>query len=323
MALNPMAQRPIWRGHLRLALVSCPVALYSARHERNSIRFNMINPKTGNRIKMVTQDAETGEPLSRGETVKGYEFSKNRYVIITDEDMEGVKVESSGMITIEKFVTAESIDPIYYDASYFLAPDGKAGEDVYAVLKEAIERTGRVALSRVVIGQRERTIAVRPMAGGLVAHTLNEQRDLNEAEPLFEHVAHAKSDPEMVQLAVQLSDRQTSEYDPADLEDRYETRLRAMLDAKVQGEEIHEEVPVAPTSNVIDLMAALKKSLGEAPKPAETAPTVKAPAKRAEKAAEEQRKQPGLKLPIEGGGKKVKELAEAAERPSGKTRRRA
>ena len=83
-----MAQRPIWRGHLRLALVSCPVALYSARHERNSIRFNMINPKTGNRIKMVTQDAETGEPLSRGDTVKGYEFSKNRYVIITDEDME-------------------------------------------------------------------------------------------------------------------------------------------------------------------------------------------------------------------------------------------
>src|SRR4051794_39467203 len=223
-----MAQRPIWRGHLRLALVSCPVALYSARHERNSIRFNMINPKTGNRIKMVTQDAETGEPLSRGDTVKGYEFSKNRYVMITDEDMEGVRVESSGMITIEKFVTAESIDPIYYDASYYLAPDGKAGEDVYAVLMEAIEKTGRVALSRVVIGQRERTIALRPMGGGLVAHTLNEQRDLNEAP---QQVLAAKSDPEMVQLAVQLIDRQTSEYDPADLEDRYETRLRAMLDA--------------------------------------------------------------------------------------------
>ena len=164
-----MAQRPIWRGHLRLALVSCPVALFNARHERNAIRFNMLNPATGNRVKMVTQDAETGEPLSRGDTVKGYEFSKGRYVILTDEDIESVKVESSGMMTIEKFVTTGSIDPIYFDASYYLAPDGKAGEDVFAVLREAIEKTGRVALSRVVIGQRERTIALRPMGGGLVA----------------------------------------------------------------------------------------------------------------------------------------------------------
>jgi DNA end-binding protein Ku len=116
------------------------------------------------------------------------------------------------------------------------------------------------------------------MGGGLVAHTLNEQRDLNAAEPLFEHIAHAKSDPEMVQLAVQLIARQTSEYDPADLEDRYETRLRAMLDAKVQGEEVHDEVPVAPASNVVDLMAALRKSLGEPPKAVEAAaPPSKAP----------------------------------------------
>jgi DNA end-binding protein Ku len=318
-----MAQRPIWRGHLRLALVTCPVALYSARHERNSIRFNMINPNTGNRIKMVTQDAETGEPLSRTDTVKGYEFSKNRYVIITDEDMESVKVESSGMMTIDKFVTAESIDPIYYDASYYLAPDGKAGEDVYAVLREAIEKTGRVAISRVVIGQRERTIALRPMGGGLAAHTLNEQRDLNEAEPLFEHISHAKSDPEMVQLAVQLIDRQTSEYDPADLEDRYEKRLRAMLEAKVQGEELQDEEPVAASSNVVDLMAALRKSLGEPPKPVE-APATRTPARRA-KAAEEQRKQPGLKLPIEGG-KKGKETTAPAEKEAERaspTRRRA
>ena len=131
--------------------------------------------------KMVTQDAETGEPLSRGETIKGYEFSKNRYVIVTDDDLDSVRVESSGLMTIEKFVTAESIDPIYYDASHYLTPDGKAGEDVYAVLREAISRTGRVALTRVVIGQRERILALRPMGDGLAAHALNEQRDLNEA----------------------------------------------------------------------------------------------------------------------------------------------
>ena len=234
--------------------------------------------------------------------------------------MESVKVESSGTMTIEKFVTAESIDPIYYDASYYLAPDGKAGEDVYAVLMEAIKKTGRVALSRVVIGQRERTIALRPMTGGLVAHTLNEQRDLNEAEPLFQHIS-LKSDPEMVQLAVQLIDRQTSEYDPADLEDRYETRLRAMLDAKIKGEEVHDATPLVAESNVIDLMAALRKSLGEPPKPVE-APS-KAPAKRAQKAAEEQRKQPGLKLPIEGGGKKEEPSAEPVAEPTARPRRRA
>ncbi|GAC1347800.1 MAG: hypothetical protein NVSMB18_33980 [Acetobacteraceae bacterium] len=160
------------------------------------------------------------------------------------------------------------------------------------------------------------------MAGGLVAHTLHEQRDLNNAALLFEHLPHAKSDPEMVQLAVQLIDRQTSRYDAADLEDRYETRQRAMIEAKVQGEAIHEEAPAAPTSNVIDLMAALRKSLGEAPKAAERAPATPA-AKRAQKAVEEQRKQPGLKLPIEGGGKKVKEAAEFVVAPARRIRRRA
>lgn len=196
-----MAQRPIWRGHLRLALVSCPVALFSARHERETIRFNMINPATGNRVKMVTQDAQTGEELSRRDTVKGYEFAKGQYVIITDEDLGSVRVESSALMKIEKFVDAASIDPVYYDASYYLAPDGKGSEDVYAVLREAIERSGKVALTRVVIGQRERTIALRPSGGGLVAHTLNEQRDLNEAEPLFERVQDVRLDPEMVTLA--------------------------------------------------------------------------------------------------------------------------
>ena len=171
-----MASRPIWRGHLRLALVSCPVALYSARHDRGSIRFHMINPETGNRIKMITEDAETGQEIKRGDTIKGYEYAKHRYVTFTDADFEGVRVESSATMTVEKFVEADSIDPVYYDGSYYLAPDGKAADDVYAVLREAIEKTGRVALTRVVIAQRERTIAIRPMNGGLVAHTLNEER---------------------------------------------------------------------------------------------------------------------------------------------------
>src|ERR1700761_5717544 len=129
-----MAQRPIWRGHLRLALVSCPVALYSAKHDRSSIKFNMINPETGNRIRMLSVDAETEQPVERRNLVKGYEFRKNTYVLLSNEDFESIKVESSEVMTVEKFVDADSIDPIYYDSGYYLAPDGSAGRDVYQVL---------------------------------------------------------------------------------------------------------------------------------------------------------------------------------------------
>ena len=130
-----MASRPIWRGHLRLALVSCPVALYNARHDRSNIHFNLINPQTGNRIRMTTQDAQTGDELQRRDLVKGYEFRKGQYVLLSDEDFASVKVESSSVMTVEKFIDASSIDPMYYDASYYVAPDGDAGRDVYAVLR--------------------------------------------------------------------------------------------------------------------------------------------------------------------------------------------
>ena len=279
-----MPARPIWRGHLRLALVSCPVALWNAKHERAAIRFNLINPKTGHRIRMMTVDGDTNEELQRRDLRKGYEFRKDQFLVLTDEDFDSVKVESSSVIAIEKFVEIDSIDPIYYASSYYLAPDGDAGRDVYAVLREAIAETARVALARVVIGQRERTIAVRAVPGGLVAHTLDEERDINDAKSILGDAAEMKTDPEMVQLAKQLIERQTTQYDPSDLEDRYETRLRAMIDAKLKGEGIDISEPEEPErSNVIDLMAALKKSLGEA---AEAKPAAaKKPAKASRPAA--------------------------------------
>ena len=292
-----MAQRPIWRGHLRLALVSCPVALFSAKHDRSSIKFNLINPETGNRIRMLSVDSETEKPVERRNLVKGYEFRKNTYLLMTNEDLESIKVESSEVMTVEKFVDAGSIDPIYYDAAYYLAPDGTAGRDVYQILREAIGRTGRVALSRVVIGQRERVIALRVYEQGLAAHTLHEQRDLNDASLLFD--VPVPVDEEMIKLATQLVDRQTGAYEPADIEDRYETRLRAMLDAKLKGEGIDlAAAPEPPETNVIDLMATLRRSLGQTeektpapappktPKaaksaPAKATPPAKAPRKRA------------------------------------------
>jgi DNA end-binding protein Ku len=223
--------------------------------------------------------------------VKGYEFKKDHYLIMTDEDFESARVESSSNLTVEKFVEAESIDPLYYDASYYAAPDGDAGKDVYAVLREAIKSTGRVALSRVTMGGRERAIALMPMDGGLVAHTLNEERDINDAKPLFEGLDRVKVDPEMVKLATQLIDRQTGEYDPKDVEDRYEARLRDVIEAKLKGEGIEPVAEEAPRSNVIDLMSALRKSLSqeaaeekEAKKPAARA--------KASKAKEEDEKKP-------------------------------
>ncbi len=284
-----MPQRPIWRGNLRLALVSCPIALYSANHDRGSLHFNLINPKTGNRINMITQDAETKQQVSRGELVKGFEFKKGSYIIISDEDFERARIESSSTVKIEKFVDAGSIDPIYFDASYYVAPDGAAGEDVYVVLRDAIASTGKVALSRVVIARREHPIAIMPMGKGLVIHTLHEDRDLNDYSSLFDHLPSGKPDPDMVQLATQLIDRQTGRYDPADVEDRYETRLRAVIDAKMKGEGVEPEAAEeTDRSNVVDLMSALRKSLGQAPDDADArkkAASLKTTAKKGKPAA--------------------------------------
>ena len=286
-----MAQRPIWRGHLRLALVSCPVALYAAHHERGALHFNLINPKTGNRIRMQTQDAETGEELSRRDLVKGFEFKKDTYLIVSDEDFESAKVESSTTIKVEKFVPGDSIDPIWFESSYYMAPDGDAGQDVFVVLRDAIAATGQVALSRVVIARRERAIAVMPLDKGLVAHTLHDKRELNAYEDLFEPLPAGKPEKEMIALATQLIERQAGEYSPSDAEDRYEVRLRAVIDAKLKGEGIEPEAEAEENDNVIDLMAALRRSLGE-----EKAPKGKpAAAKKAPPAAKTPARKPAAR----------------------------
>lgn len=257
-------QRPIWRGQLRLALVSCPVALFSAHHDRGSLHFNLINPATGNRIRMVTEDAETGSELSRQDLVKGYEYQKGHYLTVTEEDFDSARIESSSTMKIEKFVDAGTIDPIYFDSTYYLASDGRGGEDVYLVLREAIAKTDKIAISSVVIARRERVVAIRPMGKGLVVHTLHEQRDLNSAEAAFDDVPDGKADPEMVALAEQLIQRQSGGFDPDDFEDRYETRLRDLIEAKLKGKGIEPVEPEAgDRGNVIDLMDALRRSLGK------------------------------------------------------------
>lgn len=259
---------PIWRGHLRLALVSCPVALFSVVRGASGLHFNLINPKTGHRIRMVTQDAETGEALSRQDLVKGYEFEKDRYVLLDDEDFDQARVESSSTLTIAKFVDVATIDPVYFDTSYYIAPDGDAGQDVFVVLRDAFSESRAAALSRIVIARRERPVAIMPSGKGLVAHTLHEPGDLWDAGALWHDVPETKPDAAMVALATQLIDRQNGTFQPEDSQDRYEAKLRDLIDAKLRGEGIHLEEPDEPDrGNVIDLMAALKASLGDPDKP--------------------------------------------------------
>ncbi len=282
-----MAQRPIWRGHLRLALVSCPVALYSANHDRGALHFHLINPATGNRVRMITQDADTGDTLTRRDLVKGYEYKKGSYLLMDEDDFDAARVESSSTVKVEKFVDTAAIDPIYFDSSYYMAPDGDAGSDVYVVLRDAIAASGKIALSRVVIARRERAVAIMPLEHGLVVHTLHETRDLNDFGEVFDTIPAVKPDAEMVQLATQLIQRQVGRYDADDIEDRYEARLRALIEAKIKGEGLAtEDEPQEERSNVVDLMAALRKSLGQGPQEAPPAKKkAKPPAKAAAKPA--------------------------------------
>jgi DNA end-binding protein Ku len=259
-----MSSRPIWRGHLRLALVSCPVALHSVVRGSGGLHFHMINPKTGHRIRMATLDSENDEEVSRGDLEKGYEFEKDRYVLLDDADFEQARIESSSVLTITKFVDTDSIEPIFFDTSYYLTPDGDAGQDVFAVLRDAIHQSHTAALSRVVIARREHTVAIIPSGIGMICHTLLQPSELWDAKPLYEDIAGIRSEPSMLALATQLIDRQKGKFQPEDAEDRYEARLRDVIEAKLKGEGITpEEHDVPDRGNVVDLMAALKASLGD------------------------------------------------------------
>ena len=255
--------RPIWTGSVIFGLVNVPVELNLAVHER-TVHFHMLSKDGTCRLRRKLVCPETGKEYDFSQTAKGIEVGPDDYVLIDQKEIEELKPEKGRALEIDQFVEASSIDPIYYDASYFLVPEGESGEDVYAVLREAIAKSGKVALSRVVISRRERAIAIMPMQRGMVVHTLHEEDDINDPKELFEDIPSAKPDPEMVKLALQLIERQAGRYDPADMEDRYEARLRAVIEAKLKGEGIEPAAEAEPErGNVIDLMAALKKSLGQ------------------------------------------------------------
>ncbi|HEY2750167.1 Ku protein [Phenylobacterium sp.] len=256
-----MATRPTWQGYLRLSLVSCPVALYTATSRTGEVHFNMLSKKTHNRIRMIPTDPEKG-PVERSDIVKGYEIEKGHYVVITDEEIKNVRLETTRTLDIERFVEETDIDRLYWNDPYFMAPDGDMALEAFAVIREAMKQAGKVALGRLVMHQRERMMALEPRDRGIVAYTLRNNREVRQAEDIFEHIKAEKPPPAMVDIATRIIDQLEGPFDPSQFNDRYEDALRALIKEKERGHTV--EAPEEPKgAEVIDLMEALKRSLGQ------------------------------------------------------------
>lgn len=261
-----MAPRPTWQGHLRLSLVTCPVALYTAVSRTADISFNLINPKTSNRIRMIATDPDTG-PIERSSLVKGYQYEKDRYVIVSDEELQSVRIESNRVLDIERFVDVEDIDRLYWNDPFYLVPDGKVAAEAYAVIRQAMEQSGRIALGRVVLHQRERLMAIEPRDEGLVAYSLRSHDEVRQPQSYFEEIPDVKPDKSMIEIAGKIIDQMSGDFEPEGFRDRYEDALRDLIQAKLKGKKsvIRSEEP--QDTEVKDLMAMLKKSLGEGASP--------------------------------------------------------
>jgi DNA end-binding protein Ku len=273
-----MAYRPTWQGHLKLSLVTCPVSLYTATNAAGDVHFNLINPKTHNRIKMITTDPDSG-PVNRSDLVKGYEVSKGEYILLTDEEIKSVKLESTKTIDIERFVPADEIDRIYWDNPYYLAPDGKMAQEAFAVIRESLKRSDKIALGRIVIATRERILALEPRDKGILAYSIRSDAEVRKPDEMFAGISAAKPDAEMIAIAEKIIEQKSGPFDPSKFVDRYEAALKALIAEKTKGHKpVTAEEP--EDTNVVDLMEALRASLGGKAKPAAR----RAPAKAAEPA---------------------------------------
>ncbi|MBP2234215.1 DNA end-binding protein Ku [Sinorhizobium kostiense] len=282
-----MAPRASWKGYLRLSLVSCPVRLYPATSTKDRITFNQLHKDTHNRINMKPVDPERGV-VERSDLVKGYEYEDKKYVIIEDADIESVKIESNHTMNIEAFVDEGSVDVIYQDTPYYLAPDGAMAEETFVVLREALRRTGKLAIARLVLSSRERVIAIGPRDTGMFVCTLRNPNEVRGTAEYFDNIPDGNPDPEMLQLAEALIQQKTTSFDPRNYEDRYEIALMNMIREKLKG---HKPVIAAAPErgNVINLMDALKASLSQAKPPAKSKPKAEQAAKPAAKGATSKR----------------------------------
>jgi DNA end-binding protein Ku len=307
-----MAPRANWKGFLRLSLVTCPVALYPATSESEKISFNQLNKQTGHRIKYVKVDADTGEEVPNEDIVKGYALDKETFIEVSKEELENVALESTRTIDIDEFVDKSEIDPRYLIRPYYLRPDGKVGHDAFAVIRETLREMNKVAIGRVVLTNREHIIALEPLEKGLVGTLLRYPYEVRSEAEYFDDIQDVKVTNDMLDLAKHIVNQKSGNFEPENFEDHYESALVDLINQKRAGK------PITPKErprgeNVVDLMEALRRSVGGAA--AETS-TSKKPSKKRRTSVAGQKE---MLMPL-AGKKQAKETA--AKKPVARQHRK-
>ncbi len=258
-----MAPRPTWKGYLRLSLVSCPVRLYPATTRSERVSFHLLNPKTRNRIELRPHDPETDEEIQRDQLVRGYEFDKGRYVVVDQSEIDALRIESSETIDLVRFVDEAEIDPIFFAAPYFIAPEGKIADETFRVIQEAMRAERKAGIGRVVLSTREHPALLMPRQRGMMLLTLRSSEEVRSDDEVFADLEGVEVDPEMVDMARRIIQQKSGPFDAEELTgDRYQAALRELVASKVHGETPAATRAATPApGNVINLMDALKRSL--------------------------------------------------------------
>jgi DNA end-binding protein Ku len=307
-----MAPRANWKGFLRLSLVTCPVALYPATSDSEKISFNQLNRQTGHRIKYAKVDADTGEEVANEDIVKGYKVDTDTFIEVTKDELENVALESTRTIEIDEFVDRSEIDPRYLIRPYYLRPDGKVGHDAFAVIRETIREMKKVAIGRVVLTSREHIIALEPLDKGLMGTLLRYPYEVRSEDEYFDEIQDVKVTKDMLDLAKHIVNQKTGRFEPDKFEDQYETALVDLINQKRAGKPITaKERPRG--ENVVDLMDALRKSVGK------PAAETKAPQKSAKKPRKAVAGQKEMLMPI-SSKKQAKDTV--AKKPAAKSQRK-
>jgi DNA end-binding protein Ku len=271
-----MAPRAYWKGYLKLSLVSCPIALYPAASSAERVSFNRINKKTGNRLKQLLVDAETGEPVDKENVGRGYEIGKGQYIQVEDAEIDNIKIESTHTIDIDSFVPRAEIDDRYLDTPYYIVPTDKVGQEAFSVIRDAIREKGLVALARVVLSRREHVIMLEAFDKGLLGTTLRYAYEVRDKAGYFEDIPDLKLPGEMRELASHIVTSKSGHFDPSSFQDHYENALVELLRAKQAGR-IAEPAKEEPApQRVINLMDALRASIGADTKKKPAAASTKA-----------------------------------------------
>jgi DNA end-binding protein Ku len=283
-----VAPRSNWKGYLKLSLVSASIAIYPATSSSEKVSFNRLNRKTGNRIKLQNIDAVTGETVTRDDIVKGYEVGKDQYVQVEDEELAEIAIESTHTVEIERFVPKASIDDRYRDTPYYLAPEDKVGQEVFAVIRDAMKKKKMVGIGRVVMARRERMMMLEPFGKGIMGTLLLYPYEIRSEEGVFEDIPELKLPDQMMGLAETIIDKMSGEFEPEQFEDRYENAMIELIRSKQSGLPPPKEKAPARPANVVNLMDALRRSIEGAD--SGQAKPAKAPAKKAEVPVKPKRK---------------------------------